>query len=78
MVLLDGITLANKQDTQGVKSNWTWEQTMRSIITQPLYRALKTLAERKSAFNTYIEQETRRERVQYYLAFGLAHHFSCG
>lgn len=41
---------------------------MRSIITQPLYRALKTLAERKSAFNTYIEQETRRERVQYYLA----------
>lgn len=48
---------------------------MRSIITQPLYRALKTLAERKSAFNTYIEQETRRERVQYHLAFDLAHHF---
>jgi hypothetical protein len=36
---------------------------MRSIITQPVYRALKTLAERKSAFNTYIEQETRREKV---------------
>jgi hypothetical protein len=36
---------------------------MRSIITQPLYRALKTLSERKSAFNTYIEQEAKRERV---------------
>jgi len=48
----------------GVKSNWTWEQTMRSIITQPLYRALKTLSERKSAFNTYIEQEAKREREE--------------
>ncbi|KAH8549722.1 hypothetical protein BGW37DRAFT_428559 [Umbelopsis sp. PMI_123] len=48
----------------GVKSDWTWEQTMRSIITQPVYRALKTLAERKSAFNTYIEQETRREKEE--------------
>lgn len=48
----------------GVKSNWTWEQTMRSIITQPVYRALKTLAERKSAFNTYMEQETRREKEE--------------
>ncbi|KAG2177831.1 hypothetical protein INT43_003078, partial [Umbelopsis isabellina] len=48
----------------GVKSDWTWEQTMRAIITLPMYRALKTLQERKTAFNKHIEQEARREKEQ--------------
>lgn len=34
----------------GVDANWTWDQTMRSIITDPLYKALNTLAEKKSAW----------------------------
>jgi pre-mRNA-processing factor 40 len=33
----------------GVDATWTWEQTMRAIITDPLYKALNSLAERKAA-----------------------------
>ncbi|KAI7861177.1 hypothetical protein BDC45DRAFT_429679 [Circinella umbellata] len=46
----------------GVKLDWTWEQTMREIITHPIYRALKTPSERKAAFHTYLDKEARRER----------------
>ncbi|KAI8388869.1 uncharacterized protein BYT42DRAFT_561565 [Radiomyces spectabilis] len=46
----------------GVKSDWTWDQTMRAIITNPMYRSLKTLHERKAAFNSYIDREAKRER----------------
>lgn len=35
---------------EGVDETWTWDQTMRKIITQPLYKALDTLAEKKAAF----------------------------
>lgn len=52
-----------------VTSEWTWERTMREAITEPLYKALRTLAERKSAFEKYqrrekgrIEEE-RKERI---------------
>lgn len=34
---------------------------MRAIITDPLYKALKTLAERKNAFTKYVEDLKRRE-----------------
>ncbi len=34
----------------GVDANWTWDQTMRAIITDPLYKALNTLAERKACW----------------------------
>ncbi|KAJ3283019.1 PRP40 pre-mRNA processing factor 40, partial [Blyttiomyces sp. JEL0837] len=44
--------------------DWTWEQTMRSIIGKPMYRALKTLAERKQAFQEYIEDRKRREHAE--------------
>ena len=33
-----------------VDANWTWDQTMRAIITDPLYKALNTLAEKKAAW----------------------------
>lgn len=39
---------------KGIDTSWTWEQTMRQIITEPLYKALGTLAERKAAFSKYI------------------------
>ncbi|KAI7861501.1 hypothetical protein BDF14DRAFT_1868453 [Spinellus fusiger] len=45
-----------------VKSDWTWEQAMRAIITNPVYRSLKTVAERKAAFHAYVEKEAKRER----------------
>lgn len=34
----------------GVDAGWTWDQTMRAIITDPLYKALSTLAEKKAAW----------------------------
>jgi hypothetical protein len=34
----------------GVDANWTWDQTMRAIITDPLYKALNTLGEKKAAW----------------------------
>lgn len=34
----------------GVDANWTWDQTMRAIITDPLYKALNSLAEKKTCW----------------------------
>lgn len=34
----------------GVDGDWSWDQTMRAIITDPLYKALNTLAEKKAAW----------------------------
>lgn len=54
---------------KNIDESWTWEQTMRSIITEPLYKSLGTMAERKAAFSKYItnlkeqEQSSRRERA---------------
>ncbi|KAN0063798.1 U1 snRNP protein [Thecaphora frezii] len=50
-----------------VDVDWTWEVTMRAIITEPLYKALKTISERKNAFAKYIDNLKRRraeERAQ--------------
>ncbi|KAK7679434.1 hypothetical protein QCA50_017488 [Cerrena zonata] len=53
----------------GVDANWTWDQTMRTIITDPLYKALNTLAEKKAAWQKYTdalrakEQEEREARL---------------
>jgi pre-mRNA-processing factor 40 len=32
-----------------VDANWTWDQIMRAIIADPLYKVLNTLAEKKAA-----------------------------
>ncbi|KAI8456988.1 hypothetical protein BY996DRAFT_4578954 [Phakopsora pachyrhizi] len=47
---------------KGVNPSWTWEQTMRDIITEPLYKALDTLAARKAAWEKFIENERKREK----------------
>ncbi|KAJ1548729.1 hypothetical protein HK405_016052, partial [Cladochytrium tenue] len=46
----------------GVGVDWTWEQTMRAVISKPMYRALKTLSERKQAFQDYIDEKRHKER----------------
>lgn len=35
----------------GVEAGWTWDVAMRAIITDPLYKSLHTLAEKKVVFN---------------------------
>ena len=51
---------------KNVNASSTWEQTLREIITEPLYKALRTLAERKAVFHRYVDelkahQAARRE-----------------
>ncbi|GMP45548.1 hypothetical protein CsSME_00014039 [Camellia sinensis var. sinensis] len=74
------LVYANKQEARNafkallesvnVESNWTWEQAMRVIINDKRYGALKTLGERKQAFNEYLGQrkkldaEERRMRMK--------------
>lgn len=38
----------------GVDANWTWDQTMRAIITDPLYKSLNTLAEKKRCWQKVV------------------------
>ncbi|KAI8346809.1 hypothetical protein B0O80DRAFT_222600 [Mortierella sp. GBAus27b] len=48
----------------GVTSTWTWEQTMRAVVSNPMYRALKTVAERKSAFQDHVDERRVQERIE--------------
>jgi pre-mRNA-processing factor 40 len=48
----------------GVDSSWTWEKVMKEAITNPLYKALKTLAERKEAFESYLRENREEERLE--------------
>ncbi|RDL41944.1 uncharacterized protein BP5553_01923 [Venustampulla echinocandica] len=55
---------------QNIDPNWTWEQTMRSIIKDPQYRALKDPKDRKAAFEKYAvevrlqEKDRAKERLE--------------
>ncbi|CAA7403919.1 unnamed protein product [Spirodela intermedia] len=62
---------ANKQEAKhafkallesaNVESDWTWDQAMKAIINDKRYGALKTLGERKQAFNEYLGQRKKQE-----------------
>lgn len=53
----------------GVQLDWTWEQTMRATILDPMFRAIKDASARKDAFSRYIdnlkieEEEKEKDRV---------------
>jgi pre-mRNA-processing factor 40 len=53
-----------------VNPDWTWDQTMRSIIKDPQYRALKDPKDRKAAFEKYAvevrlqEKDRAKERLE--------------
>ncbi|KAG8725406.1 hypothetical protein FRC12_024192, partial [Ceratobasidium sp. 428] len=48
----------------GVDTTWTWDRTMRAIITDPLYKALGTLAEKKAAWQKYVEAIKTKEKEE--------------
>ncbi|KAJ7052574.1 hypothetical protein C8F01DRAFT_1170468 [Mycena amicta] len=48
----------------GVDPTWTWEKTMRAIITDPLYRALSSLAEKKATFQKYTTELQAKEQQE--------------
>ncbi|XP_027363511.1 pre-mRNA-processing protein 40A-like isoform X2 [Abrus precatorius] len=48
-------------ESVNVGSDWTWDRAMRLIINDKRYGALKTLGERKQAFNEYLNQRKKQE-----------------
>ncbi|RDX79377.1 Pre-mRNA-processing protein 40B, partial [Mucuna pruriens] len=48
-------------ESVNVGSDWTWDRAMRLIINDKKYGALKTLGERKQAFNEYLNQRKKQE-----------------
>ena len=45
-----------------VQPDWSWEQTMRAIIKDPQYRALKDPRDRKTAFEKYAVEVRMQEK----------------
>ncbi|CAO3641481.1 unnamed protein product [Cunninghamella echinulata] len=50
--------------SKNITPDWHWEDAMREIITDPRYRVFKTTAERKNAFQLYVDMETKRQREE--------------
>ncbi|KAL6578467.1 hypothetical protein OROMI_010795 [Orobanche minor] len=48
-------------ESANVEADWSWDQAMRVIINDKRYGALKTLGERKQAFNEYLMQRKKVE-----------------
>ena len=48
----------------GVQVDWTWETTMRQIITDKRYAVLKNVAEKKRVFREYIDALKERKRQE--------------
>ncbi|OJT09834.1 Pre-mRNA-processing protein prp40 [Trametes pubescens] len=48
----------------GIDGNWTWDMTMRAIITDPLYKALNTLAEKKATWQKYVDGLRAKEKEE--------------
>ena len=48
--------------SKGVTPSWTWEQTMREIVTDPMYKAIKSMGDRRMLFERYVDEVRRREK----------------
>ncbi|GAB2292112.1 hypothetical protein Dimus_026364 [Dionaea muscipula] len=48
-------------ESANVESDWSWDQAMRVIINDKRYGALRSLGERKQAFNEYMAQKKKQE-----------------
>ncbi|XP_062019467.1 pre-mRNA-processing protein 40A-like [Rosa rugosa] len=48
-------------ESTNIGSDWTWDRAMRVIINDKRYGALKTLGERKQAFNEFVAQRKKQE-----------------
>lgn len=61
-----------------MSASWKWEDANRVTMHDPRVKALKTISERKQAFNDYINEiktkerndaRTRRQQVKFYSFF---------
>ena len=46
----------------GVSTSWKWEDANRVILNDPRVKVLKSMTERKQAFNDYINDMKTKER----------------
>lgn len=60
----DDAKMAFKQLLASVNmaSDWSWEQTMRQIVSDSRYGALKSLGEKKACFNEYAQHRKNEEK----------------
>lgn len=49
--------------SHGITATATWEQTMRDLITDPLYKSLRTVADRKTVFYEH-QAELKRQQEE--------------
>ncbi|KAL7421468.1 U1 snRNP protein [Cryptotrichosporon argae] len=49
---------------EGIDETATWDQTMRKIVLDPLYKALDTMAQKKAAFEKYVRQLVEERQAQ--------------
>ena len=45
-----------------IPSSWSWDQCMRAIVNKPMYKSLRTVVERREAFEKYQENKRIVER----------------
>ncbi|KAG0209848.1 hypothetical protein BGX33_005305 [Mortierella sp. NVP41] len=48
----------------GVTSTWTWDQTMRAVISNPTYLVLNSASDRKATFQEYVDDRRIQERKE--------------
>ncbi|KAL6964146.1 hypothetical protein U1Q18_035205 [Sarracenia purpurea var. burkii] len=48
-------------ESANIGSDWTWDQAMRVLINDQRYGALRTLGERKQAFNEFLGQRKKQD-----------------
>lgn len=46
---------------KGVKPTWAWEMAQGQISTDPRYKGLKSMSEKKQAFNEWCQQKKKND-----------------
>ncbi|TXT13587.1 hypothetical protein VHUM_00954 [Vanrija humicola] len=49
---------------EGIDEKWTWDQTMRKVVLDPLYKALDTLAQKKAAYEKWLDTLAKEKQQQ--------------
>ncbi|KAL1410940.1 U1 snRNP protein [Vanrija albida] len=49
---------------EGIDETWTWDQTMRKVVLDPLYKALDTLAQKKAAYEKWLDTLAKEKQQQ--------------
>lgn len=48
---------------RNIDESWSWDQVLRDTISNPAYRAIDSMPKRKAAYQRYLEERKKFERV---------------